>query len=204
MAQITTGIRRVLSHPAVYDAFQLFTGSKWGRARFARQVAARPGDRVLDIGCGTAELLDYLPEVEYWGFDVSESYIAAASKRYGPRGNFVCKLLDSKDLESLPKFDVVIASGVLHHLDTDTAHELFRLARSALRPGGRFVSIDCCYDNHQNTVSRLIVSLDRGQNILDGDGYKKLASTAFDDVVGRVYHQVWIPYTHWIMECRAP
>ncbi len=158
---------------------------------------------MLDIGCGTAELLAYLPEVEYWGFDVSESYIAAARKRYGPKGNFVCKLLDLKDLETLPKFDVVIASGLLHHLDTDAAHELFRLAKAALRPGGRLVTIDCCFADGQNMISRLLVSYDRGQNVLDGEGYRKLATPVFKEVAGRVRHQAWIPYTHWIMECTA-
>lgn len=204
MTQITTGIRRVLSHPMVYDTFQTLMGGKGGRSSFARDfVRVQPGDRVLDIGCGTAELRAYLPDVEYWGYDISESYIAAATNRYGAQGNFVCKLLDFQDLENLPKFDVAIASGLIHHLDADTANHLFRLAKAALRPGGRLVTIDPCFAPEQNPISRLLVSYDRGQNVLDGDGYTKLASAVFPKIEGRVRHQTWIPYTHWIMECHS-
>jgi SAM-dependent methyltransferase len=204
MAQITTGIRKVLSHPTVYDAFQIFMGGSRGRSRFARDyIRARPGDHVLDIGCGTAEIRAFLPDVKYWGFDISETYIEAAKKRYGSQGNFMCKLLDFPDLEKLPKFDVVLGCGLLHHLDAGAAEHLLRLAKAALKPGGRLVTIDGCYAQGQNPIARLLVSYDRGQNVMDGDGYKKLASSVFSDIVGRVRHQAWIPYTHWIMECRA-
>ncbi|QET02048.1 MULTISPECIES: class I SAM-dependent methyltransferase [Cupriavidus] len=204
MAQITSGVRRVLSHPAVYDAFQLFMGGNSTRNDFARDsIRVRPGDNVLDIGCGTAEIRAFLPEVNYWGFDISEAYIEAARKRYGAQGNFVCKLLDYSDLETLPKFDVVLGCGLLHHLDSDAANHLFQLAKTALKPGGRLVTIDPCYAKGQNPISRLLVSYDRGQNVLTDEGYVKLASSVFSDVTGRVRHQAWIPYTHWIMECRA-
>ncbi|WP_454732082.1 MULTISPECIES: class I SAM-dependent methyltransferase [Cupriavidus] len=204
MAQITTGIRRVLSHPGIYDFFQVLMGGRHGRSTFAREhVRARAGDNVLDIGCGTAELLAYLPEVRYWGFDISERYISAATARFGAQGNFVCKLVDFSDLEGLPKFDIVIASGLIHHLDEEQAEGLFRLAKAALRPGGRLVSIDPCFAAEQNPIARMLVSYDRGRNVCDGEGYKRLASRVFDDVSGVVRHQAWIPYTHWIMECRA-
>lgn len=203
MAQKTTGIRSVLSHPRIYDFFQTLMGGRNGRSDFAeRFLRARKGDNVLDVGCGTAELLAYLPQVNYWGFDISERYIEAARERYGARGNFVCKLVDLSDLAKLPKFDLVIASGVIHHLDDDAAIRLFELAKTALRPGGRFVSIDPVLCKKQNPVARLLVSYDRGQNVCDGSGYQQLASRAFQKVSGSERHQKWIPYSHWIMECQ--
>jgi SAM-dependent methyltransferase len=176
-------------------------GAKSGRSDFARFVRACEGDNVLDIGCGTAELLDYLPPVNYWGFDISERYIEAARERYGARGNFVCKLVDSSDLARLPKFDVVIASGVIHHLDDDVAINMFDLAKKALRPSGRFVSIDPVLCERQNPVARMLVNCDRGQNVCDGAGYLRLAGRIFENVSGVERHQKWIPYSQWIMEC---
>jgi SAM-dependent methyltransferase len=203
MAQTTTGVRGILSNPVIYDFFQNLMGAKSGRSDFAQRfVKARAGDNVLDIGCGTAELLDYLPPVNYWGFDISERYIEAARERYGERGHFVCKLVDSSDLAQLPKFDIVIASGVIHHLDADAAINLFDLAKSALGPQGRFVSIDPVLCDKQNPVARMLVSYDRGQNVCDGAGYRRLASRSFETVSGVERHQKWIPYSHWIMECQ--
>jgi len=64
MAQKTTGIRSVLSNPGIYDFFQTLMGGRNGRSDFAQRfLRARESDNVLDIGCGRAELLAYLPQV---------------------------------------------------------------------------------------------------------------------------------------------
>jgi SAM-dependent methyltransferase len=204
MGQITTGIRSILSSPAVYNAFQWLMGGTRGRRHFAdNHVRAKDGDYVLDVGCGTAALLDFLPEVDYWGYDISESYIKAARLHFGSRGHFVCKILDQKELAALPKFDIVLASGLLHHLDDSAAVALMELAHSALKPGGRLVTIDPCFADGQNPVARLLVSRDRGQNVRTGEQYLQLAENVFSEITGTVHHWNWIPYTHWIMECVA-
>jgi len=133
-------LRALLARPALYDALQALLGAERGRAHFvASFVRPQPGDRVLDVGCGTARILDHLPAgAQYWGYDISEPYIDAARERYGARGKFFCRPLDERELAGLPKFDIVLATGVLHHLDDAAASGFLRLARSALADGGRF------------------------------------------------------------------
>ncbi|MDP3225939.1 MAG: class I SAM-dependent methyltransferase, partial [Rubrivivax sp.] len=112
MAQITDGVRAILSHPQIYTAFQLLMGSRKGRRNFVADfIKPFPGMGVLDIGCGPADILDFLPAVDYRGFDISESYIENAQKKFGARGTFFNKQLDDRDLVSLPKFDVALALG---------------------------------------------------------------------------------------------
>jgi ubiquinone/menaquinone biosynthesis C-methylase UbiE len=92
MGQITTGIRSILSRPTVYDAFQRLMGAQRRRRELATDyIRAQTGDSVLDIGCGTAEILNFLPSVEYFGFDVSKQYIDAAHHRFGQRGHFFAR-----------------------------------------------------------------------------------------------------------------
>ena len=202
MGQVKTGFRAVLSSPWIYDTLQWLMGGRVGRLDFAsNMVRAAAGSRILDLGCGTADLLAFLPaQVEYRGYDVSPEYIAAAHARFGGRGNFTCGLLSQADVLALPPFDIVIASGVLHHLDDVAAQTLLRVARHALRGGGRFVSVDCVYVPGQNKVARLLISRDRGQNVRDPEGYLSLARPVFDRVNGVLRHRRWIPYTHWMME----
>ena len=76
---------------------------------------------ILDVGCGPADILAYLPNVDYWGFDISEAYIERAGNAFGTRGHFNCKQLQVDDLDELPKFDVVLAIGLLHHIDDQVA-----------------------------------------------------------------------------------
>ncbi|MBU3564427.1 bifunctional 2-polyprenyl-6-hydroxyphenol methylase/3-demethylubiquinol 3-O-methyltransferase UbiG [Polynucleobacter sp. MWH-HuK1] len=203
MAQITHGIRAILSHPSIYRVFQSMMGAHQGRKWFVENfVKSFPGMKVLDIGCGPADILAYMPGVDYYGFDVDGAYIKHAHKKFGPRGKFHCKQLQITDLESLPLFDIVLALGLLHHLDDSVAADVIRLATKALKPGGRFLTIDPCFDPLQNPIARLLIRGDRGQNIRDKTGYEALASVFFESPRVEVHHRAWIPYTHCIMVCQ--
>jgi cyclopropane fatty-acyl-phospholipid synthase-like methyltransferase len=202
MSQITSGVRAILSHPAVYDQFQMLMGSdRIRRELVAEHIRPFAGMRLLDIGCGTARILDYLPELSYHGFDLSHKYIDEAVARYANRGVFRCALVEEATLQGEPPFDLVLAVGVLHHLDDKSTQQLMQLAKFALKDGGRLVTIDPCFDSEQNPIARFLVSQDRGQNVRSGELYRQLALNAFSQTEGVVRHRAWIPYTHWIMEC---
>lgn len=205
MSQVTTGVRAVLSHPLLYDALQKIMGAEAIRRDLVENfILSRPANRILDIGCGTSEVLHHLPEgLEYWGYDISQDYIDAARRRFGKRGHFHCGLLTREDLARLPKFDAVIAIGVLHHLDDQVALNLFSLAREALAEGGRLITIDPCLAPGQNPIARYLILHDRGQNVRTQAGYRDLVAHSFARVDGTLRHRSWIPYTHWIMECAA-
>ncbi len=94
-----------------------------------------------------------------------------------------------------------MAVGVLHHLDDEAVLQLLELAKSALKDGGRLVTLDPCFDKDQNPIARYLVSKDRGQNVRSADQYHELGCNVFEQVTGEVKHRSWIPYTHWIMEC---
>src|SRR5215831_13335841 len=203
VSQVTSGVRSVLSTPFVYDSFQILTGALSARQKFASQyICAGEGARVLDIGCGTGEILDQLPGVEYYGFDLSADYIAAAKARHGDRGTFRCEDINDGALYHLPQFDVALAIGVMHHLDDEGVMNLLRLAREALTVQGRLVSLDPCYVDGQSRLGRLLMSMDRGRHIRDEPGYLRLCRAVFGQVQGYVRHDLLrIPYTHVIFTC---
>lgn len=202
MAQITHGVRAILSHPLVYSAFQSLMGAHRFRTNFvSHYVKPFSGMRILDIGCGPADILAYLPNVDYSGFDISQAYIDKARSKFGQQGHFYCQHLRPDDVENLPKFDVVLAIGLLHHLDDPLAISVMRLAHQALKPGGKLLTVDPCLDPSQNAMAGFLVRHDRGQNVRNKLGYSALAANVFVNASVEVRHQRWIPYTHCIMEC---
>jgi SAM-dependent methyltransferase len=203
MAQVTTGIRAILSHPLAYNALQSLMGAEELRVlNVQNHVRPFPGMRILDLGCGTAEYLGVLPtDIVYVGYDMSPEYIAAARKRFGDRGSFHCGLLEQTDVARLEPFDLVLGTGVLHHLDDDAARRFMAVAAAALRPGGRIYTVDPCFAPDQSPIARFLISRDRGQHVRDADGYRDLARGLAADVKGRLVHRAWVPYTRWHMEC---
>src|SRR5215204_4503797 len=97
MAEVTTGIRRVLSLPIFYDLVQRIFRAKAGRTEFVSEfVKPRVGERLLDIGSGTSELLAHLPDgVSYVGIEPSKRYSTAAEVRFGARGTFIAGVYDA-------------------------------------------------------------------------------------------------------------
>ena len=62
--QSDSGLLRWLNVPFVYNAFSAAVGANALRRRLIQNhVRAKPGDKVIDIGCGSALALQWLPEV---------------------------------------------------------------------------------------------------------------------------------------------
>lgn len=203
MPQITSGLRTILSIPFVYSSFQILMGAKTIWSSLANDVIqAKSGMAILDIGCGPADILNYLPEgVNYYGFDISQDYIQTAQKKYGDKGHFICKLLQESDLSSLPKFDCVVLMGVFHHMDDIQAKKIAKLAHAALKEDGKLVSVDPCYTPEQNPIARFLISKDRGQNVRVESAYKAIVNRTFKHIDTKIIHRAWIPYTHCYMVC---
>ena len=202
MAQITSGLRRILSIPFIYDVIQISLWQKEGYKILIRDyLNPDPQSRILDIGCGTARILDYLPlQIDYIGFDLSPSYIEAAKSRYGDRGQFYCERVAQATIMEIAPFDYVLSIGVIHHLDDREALQLFQLAYRALKSGGRLLTIDGVFVAGQPAIAKLLLKLDRGKNVRQKEDYQAIAKAVFNDVAIDIRYDIgWLPYTHCII-----
>ena len=69
-------------------------------------------------------------------------------------------------------FDIVLALGVLHHLDDNEALTLFQIAHDAMKPGGRLVTIDGVWTDDQSHIVKYLLSRDRGRFVRSEAGYQ--------------------------------
>ncbi|MET0814101.1 MAG: class I SAM-dependent methyltransferase [Pseudoxanthomonas sp.] len=203
MAQVTSGIRRILSLPIAYNFLQAALGAGRLRRRICRDLIRPHNDDVIvDVGCGPAAILELLPPaVRYYGFDLSEDYIRAARERYGDRGNFTCADIAAAPPESVPPCTIALALGMLHHLDDDEARHLMAALSSRVVPGGRLITLDGTFVPGQSAVSRRLVAADRGQNVRTPEAYAALAPRELSVKVHVRHDLLNVPYTHCILDC---
>jgi SAM-dependent methyltransferase len=197
-------LRSVLSLPSAYRLFwNAIGGPEYLKTLMAEYVKPQPGCRILDIGCGPGTVLPYLPRAEYVGFDLSPQYVETARRRF-PQGTYTCARVCEYTLLQRAYFDIVLALGIVHHLDDGEALQLFRIAHQALRPGGRLVTLDGVFISGQSATARYLVRHDRGQFMRTKASYVRLATQVFPTVNATIRHDLLrIPYTHIIMECVA-
>jgi SAM-dependent methyltransferase len=202
--KVVERLSAVLSFSSGYWLFwRLIGGESSTKAYLAEYAKPMPRETILDLGCGPASVLNYLPSTNYTGLDVSPDYIRSATERFGSRGRFLCGDLGLASIEGEQgTFDLVMAIGVIHHLDDAQAARLFDLARLALRPTGRLVTYDGCYVSKQSPIARWMLSKDRGKFIRNREDYLRLASARFPKVEPHLRHDLLrVPYTHLILRC---
>lgn len=98
-------------------------------------LSPRPGERILDLGCGDGVIAEDLMArgVDVVGVDASAAFVAAARAR-----GVDARLMDGQGLTFDSEFDAVFSNAALHWM-TDAAAVAAGVWR-ALRPGGRFVA----------------------------------------------------------------
>lgn len=118
------------------------------KARFVAALGVGGGERMLDVGCGTARLAAALAadcsRPRLIGIDRDlESVLAAAARLRRLSLNADLVVGDARSLPFPPgSFDCVASTLVFHHLSTHGKRGALRETLRVLRAGGRFLLLD--------------------------------------------------------------
>lgn len=136
-----------------YDLLTLLTGGAKLHKKLIAQAGLAPGQRVLEIGCGTGNLALRAkrtePKIELVGSDPDPLALARAQRK--ARG-YPGITFDRCYAQRLPypdeSFDRVLSALMLHHLDQDTKTATATEVARVLRPGGTLHVVDFDGDLH--------------------------------------------------------
>lgn len=175
----------------------------WAYGRLARLSGACPGDRVLDVGCGTGYLTRRMaktvgPTGTVLGIDPGAEVVAYARSKtreaYCSYETGVAEALTAPDAS----FDVVVTSLAVHHLPEDLRPVALREMRRVLRPGGRLLVAD--FRAPRTRAVRHVIAATTGHvmadyrvDLLDG-----LVADAGFEVRGRGDVRPWLRYVQGV------
>jgi SAM-dependent methyltransferase len=125
-------------------------------------LAPRPGERILDLGCGDGVLAAKLAEMgcEIVGVDASEMQVAAARKL-----GLDARVIAGQGLPFHDEFDAVFSNAALHWMLRPD--EVIAGVWRALRRGGRFVAEMGGHGNVETIRAALVNAL--GRRSIDGE-----------------------------------
>lgn len=135
-----------------------------GERRFRRHMMAgvefAPGERIIDLCCGTGSstlgILEQAPAPSLaLAADLSIGQLRRAKPKLAPRGVFLMAANAARTPLPSAFFDSVLIAHALHEMPRATRLGVLREARRLLRPGGQLVVLDL--DNPPSLARRLLL-----------------------------------------------
>jgi ubiquinone/menaquinone biosynthesis C-methylase UbiE len=170
-----------------YDPLVRLLGFDRLRMVLLEQATLRPGDRVLDVGCGTGTLAVLVkrlyPSVDVVGLDPDARALERARRKAKRAGVSVTFDQGFADALGYPDatFDRVFSSMMFHHLREETKDAALLEARRVLKPGGRLEFLD--FAGHEPHGHGILAHLIHAHGMLhehvDGRIQERMARAGF-------------------------
>ena len=202
MSQRKNLIYSFINNPLIYKFIQSVMSGTSLRTSIIKKNITKNNLKILDIGCGPAQILEHIPECDYYGYDIDSRSIQSAKKKYHKKNHrFFCRKFNKAELKKLPKFDFVIFFGILHHLSNKEADRMLSLCKKIMKKNSKLLTEDPIFVEKQNMIAKFLIEKDRGINVRKKQQYINLLKKHFKKIKNKVTHQFFIPYTWFTTIC---
>ncbi len=168
MTNVVTKLKKTLDDPQIFNLVQLLIAGKQNKTRrlIREGLQLKPGERLLDVCCGTGEFAN-IALGPYLGIDLNAEYVTYAARKYGPGSGhperqFVVEDIGAAGFLKLGTFPKAMFINSMHHLTVEQNKTV--LAAVASVTTGRLVVVDMD-PVPGNPLSKFLAGQDRGDFI---------------------------------------
>lgn len=182
-----------LKIPAIYDLIQLVLTGGFMKP-VSESIKQAKNKRILDLGCGTGDLIKFLNPSEYIGLDINQNFIKIAKKKY-PDFRFIVADITKVRLPK-EKFDYVIIVNVLHHLKDIQVKKLF--SNISLVKKKKLIIVE---SKPRGPLGPILEKLDAGDNFRQTPELSKMIRDHFKTKSEKIVLAPLKTYQYYIAEC---
>ena len=150
---------------------------------------------IIDIGCADSSILEHISDdYSYYGYDLDSYFTNKSRFKYknNDKLQFYNKGVDEIDFKKFdPDKSIILLAGVLHHINDSQIENFVDRTENF-----KIITFDAVKLAGQKSITKLLMSLDRGNHIRHLDNYKKLLSD-FDFFIAKNKY-LRFPYDHLI------
>ncbi|MBF0383344.1 MAG: class I SAM-dependent methyltransferase, partial [Magnetococcales bacterium] len=164
MIKIFAPLYRLLDVPIVYDLLQRSNPATVGlfKDKLLDNVKVSKAQKILDIGCGTAQFWQYFKEADYYGIDININYVKVAKQstngRYAIMNGKMMAYADNY-------FNSAFCVATFHHMTDEVIVETISETLRVLKPDGALHIVDLILPESfiKSPINSFIFHLDRGR-----------------------------------------
>ncbi|MCK5082007.1 MAG: glycosyltransferase, partial [Candidatus Omnitrophica bacterium] len=145
-----------------------------------------PGSNVLEVGCGTGDILASMAPARGVGIDISKKMVELASEKY-PRYTFIHSPIENLELEE--KFDYIVMVDVVDHVYD--VMDVFKQVHKFCKPTTRIIltTINPWWDPILSVMEKLGAKMPEGpHNFIEKCNLKRMAEVEDFSVSYSGYH----------------
>ncbi|KAG7166034.1 phosphomethylethanolamine N-methyltransferase-like [Homarus americanus] len=182
-------LKRILRYERIFGHTWVSTGGETTTKDFLIKLGLRPGQRVLDVGCGSGGSAFFMARnygVHVHGIDLSTNMINIAQDRLSRedkevRDKVKLEVADTTKVQYNAIYDVIYSRDTILHIPDK--EQLYKNMHAWLKPGGTLFVTDYCRGDRQHSKEFIDYVKQRGYDLRTVPEYGRVLEQAgFKDV----------------------
>lgn len=168
-------MKRILKIPQFYKFYiNLIGGKKFFKNYVEKYVSPKENQTILELGCGSGNILYYLPKtIDYTGLDLNSKCIKYCKKKF-PSFEFLIK--DVSDFNLNKTFDIIFSEGIMACLSDEQIEKMLKNICKHSKKDTKIILSDMNFCKENTKLQNFFLKQERGKYLRSTKDFIKIYS----------------------------